>query len=69
MKERQLTPREAAACLVAILLQRRGAVLIIKPDGYLLCDLDGADISGHAEADDLARCVLSLREEIKQLLA
>lgn len=66
-EERHLTPREAAACLVAI-LQRRGAVFSLTAAGYVHCNLDPSDVSTHEEAEDLAQCVLALREEIKALL-
>jgi hypothetical protein len=38
-EERHLSPREAAALLLWI-LQRRGGVVALSPDGNLLCDLE-----------------------------
>ncbi len=68
MTPKHLTPREAVGCLMAV-LQRLGAIFSLTPDGcYMHCDLDASDVSTYEEADDLAQCVLALREEIKALL-
>lgn len=53
MTPRSLTPQEAAACLVAI-LERRGAVFTLKPDGYFHCNLDPSDVATRQEPDDLS---------------
>lgn len=54
--------------LVMAILQLRGATFELNSHGALRCNLDGADISGQAEADSLSKLVLALRDEIKQLL-
>jgi hypothetical protein len=64
--EEHLTPLQAAACLMAV-LERRGATFELNAAGQLRFNLDGA-VATSDEADDLARCVLALRAEIKQLL-
>ena len=65
MTELSITSREAAVILMAV-LQRRGATFALNADGDLRCDLNGAQVS--AKAEDLARIVLALATEIKQLL-
>jgi hypothetical protein len=67
VKERSLTPRQAAVCLVAV-LERRGARFHLKADGYFLCDLNPSDVASSEEAEWLSRAVLALRDEIRLLL-
>ena len=57
-------PQETAACLVSV-LERRGAVFHLQPDGYFLCDLNPSDVASSEEAERLAQCVLALRDETR----
>jgi hypothetical protein len=61
---KQVIPREAAELLVWA-LEARGAMFKLLPDGYFRCDLNGARIATLDQADDVARVVLALRDEIR----
>jgi hypothetical protein len=49
-------------------LEARGAVLRITEDGFLRADLDPMPDMDHDRADEIARTILALRAEIKQVL-
>jgi hypothetical protein len=65
----KLAPREVPALLVAS-LEGQGATFTLKPDGDFPCDLNGIPNYTYKKAEDMARCGLALRAEIKaELLA
>jgi hypothetical protein len=64
----QLTPANAAACLL-MWLSRKGAAFEITSDGRLHVNLDAVQFPcGNCLPEDLATLILSLREELKQIL-
>jgi hypothetical protein len=67
IRPRQLTPAETAACLVSI-IERRGGIFTLRPDGTFWLDLDASDITSHHEAKDYVDVVLVLRDEIRAVL-
>ena len=63
-----IMPAEATALLVT-LLEARGATFTLKPDHTFLCDLDSVtDFSRLPTPEGIARAVLGLRNEIRNIL-
>jgi hypothetical protein len=49
----QISSSQGAAWLVSV-LERRGAVFHLQPDGYVLCDLNPSDVASFEEAERLS---------------
>lgn len=63
----QMMPSDAAACFLSW-LESRGALVTLNADQTFRVDLDGVSDFGNLSPDVCANVVLSLRDEIRQIL-